>query len=152
MEITEKKPNKIGLGFIISWGLGGILVIGGIVELFTTPGLGIFTLLAGLVIFPPAIKFIKSKTNFELSNVLKILLFFILAGIGGALAGNSNNTGSSSNIDTPFSTERSDNAQPTATTQPQKPKQWVTVTESSGSSDKRTDTFALQGGKTKLTS
>jgi hypothetical protein len=35
MEITEKKPNKIGLGFIISWGLGGIFVIGGIIELFT---------------------------------------------------------------------------------------------------------------------
>jgi hypothetical protein len=86
MEITEKKPNKIGLGFIISWGLGGILVIGGIIELFTKPGLGIFTLLAGLVIFPPAINFIKSKTNFELSKVLKILLFFILTGIGGALA------------------------------------------------------------------
>lgn len=87
MEKAEKKTNKIGLGFLLSWGLGGILVIGGLIELFSKPAMGIFTLLAGLVIFPPAVKFVKSKTNFELSRALKIIVFFVLIGIGGSMAG-----------------------------------------------------------------
>lgn len=92
MESTEKKSNKIGLGFVIGWGLGGLLVLAGIAELFTKPALGIFTLLAGLVIFPPAINFIKSKTNFELSRVLKVIVFFILLIIGGAVSGTSSSS------------------------------------------------------------
>ncbi len=100
MEITEKKPNKIGLGFIISWGLGGILVIGGLIELFSKPALGIFTLLAGLVIFPPVVTFVKNKTNFELSKWLKIILFFVLLGIGGTVSGVSSSSTPSTNTNT----------------------------------------------------
>ena len=99
MEKTETKTNKIGLGFLISWGLGGILVIGGLIELFSKPTMGIFTLLAGLVIFPPAVKFLKNKSNFELSRTLKIIIFFVLLGIGGTMAGASG-TSSSSTSDT----------------------------------------------------
>lgn len=127
MENTEKKTNKIGLGFLLSWGLGGILVIGGLIELFSKPGLGIFTLLAGLVIFPPAVSFVKSKTNFELSRVLKIIAFIVLLGIGGTLAGASGTSTSSSSdtnnqqvqqakpTDSNSATNTSNKTEPTAT-------------------------------------
>lgn len=118
METPEKKPNKIGLGFILSWGLGGLFVLAGIIELFAQPVLGIFTLLAGLVIFPPAVNFLKSKTNFELSRPLKIVVFFVLVGIGGALAGttsSSNQSTSTSLSNTTTQQTQTQQSQPTAT-------------------------------------
>lgn len=87
MNETEKSTSKIGISSILSWGLGGLLVVGGILELFSKPAMGIFTLLAGLVIFPPAVKFIKNKTHFELSKALKVVAFLVLLSIGGAMAG-----------------------------------------------------------------
>ncbi len=96
MKQAEKSTSKIGLGSILSWGLGGLLVVGGIIELFSKPAMGIFTLLAGLVIFPPAVKFIKNKTHFELSKALKVVAFLILLGIGGAMAGTSSTSTTSS--------------------------------------------------------
>src|SRR5260370_30395542 len=120
METPEKKPKKIGLGFILSWGLGGLFVLAGIIELFAQPVLGIFTLLAGLVIFTPAVNFLKSKTNFELSRPLKIVVFFVLVGIGGALAGATSSSSQStapslSNTTTQQTQTQTQQSLPTAT-------------------------------------
>ncbi len=120
---TDKKTNKIGLGLILGWGLGGILVIGGLSELFGKPATGIFTLLAGLVIFPPAVKFLKTKTNFELSRVLKIIVFFVLLGIGGTMAGASG-TPTMSSPDTnsqQVQQDKTNNSSPTATSANKQP-------------------------------
>lgn len=88
IETTDKKVNKIGLRSIVSWGLGGLLVLAGAIEFFSQPVMGVFTLLAGLLIFPPAVSLVKNKFNFELSLGLKILAFLaflILLGIGRVL-------------------------------------------------------------------
>ncbi len=95
MEKEEKNAKKIGVGSLLSWGLGGLLVLGGFIELFSKPVMGIFTLLAGLVIFPPAVKFLKNKTNIELTRALKIIVFFVLLAIGGSMADTSSLASSS---------------------------------------------------------
>lgn len=124
MKETEKSTSKIGIGSILSWGLGGLLVVGGIIELFSKPAMGIFTLLAGLIIFPPAVKFIKNRTHFELSKALKVVAFLVLLGIGGALAG----TSSTSTASTPSASNQqnkpnsaSSKPEPTATSVSKQP-------------------------------
>jgi hypothetical protein len=114
--MDKEKTNKIGVGFILGWGLGGLLVLGGLAELFSKPGLGIFTILAGLVIFPPAVTFLKKKTNFELSKALKIIIFFVLLVIGGALAGTTNSSNQSNSVGS--SANQQAQNQPTATPTP----------------------------------
>jgi hypothetical protein len=47
------------------------------------------TLLAGLVIFPPVTNLLKEKANFEISNAVKVLSFFILLGISMVATGGS---------------------------------------------------------------
>ncbi|MBI2596366.1 Ltp family lipoprotein [Candidatus Daviesbacteria bacterium] len=86
--------------------------------------MGIFTLLAGLIIFPPAVKFIKNRTHFELSKALKVVAFLVLLGIGGALAG----TSSTSTASTPSASNQqnkpnsaSSKPEPTATSVSKQP-------------------------------
>lgn len=77
-----------------------------------------------------------------------VLGFIILSGIIGAVGGSGTTTKSeNTNSNSTNNTNSGTNTQPTSS----KPKEWTTVLEASGSSDKRTDTFTLQGGKTKLT-
>lgn len=77
--------------------------------------------------------------------VIKIILgiigiFAVLVVIGAIVGGGKKETAPTTTTQT---TEQKQEAQ--------KPKQWVTVIEISGNANKRTDTFALQGGKTRLT-
>lgn len=77
-----------------------------------------------------------------LTGIIGLIIFFIIIGaIGGS---------KSSTTTTQTNTQSSTNAAQSTST-PEKPKQWVTVTTAEGTSDKRTDTFQLHGGKTRLT-
>ena len=149
-EKKEEKPRKIGAGLILGWVFGLLTIVAGATYLFSKPLVGIAFLLAGIAIFPPLLDFVKKKTNFELSWVLRLILFIVLIGIAGGASGAATNmqTQNTQSVPAVQESNKNNNSQPTATSEP---KQWVTVIETSGSSDKRTDTFALQGGKTKLT-
>ena len=72
------QDKKITIGLLIGWLLGGACLLPGITYLFTQPTLGLLFLAITLIIFPPFVGFIKSKTGFTLSAGVKILLFLIL--------------------------------------------------------------------------
>lgn len=86
MPKKEKPIRKVTLKAIIAWGMGGLFVLGGFIEMFTSPLAGIFTLLAGTVIFPPTVKLLRDKARLEMSLIIKVILFFIFMGISGAFS------------------------------------------------------------------
>jgi len=66
----EKKTRKIGVGLILGWTFGIIFIVAGITYLFSKPLEGICFALAGVVIFPPFLEFVKQK---QISNCLGFL-------------------------------------------------------------------------------
>lgn len=76
--------------------------------------------------------------------IIFVGLIIIGAIASAGKSGNNTTSAPSTNGNTDSQTE---NAQPTSST----PKEWVTVSEVSGNSNKRTDTFRLGGGKARLT-
>ena len=90
----------------------------------------------------------KKKNFFRkhpiLTGILGLILLFIVIGAIGSSGSKSNSNSQSTQ------TGNSHNDQPTPTTQPEKPKQWVTAIEASGNANKNTDTFELKDGKTKI--
>jgi len=92
-EIMEQvQTNKKGIRFYLGWAIGFLLILVGILGLFSKPAVGFFTILTGLVVFPPFWKFVKQRTNVTLPTVLKIILFFVFMMIVGALSGNQDST------------------------------------------------------------
>ncbi len=81
---------------------------------------------------------------FRKHPILTVILGLMFIGIVGSSNSNknSNTTPSTSNTE-----QRSKEAQ----VEPEKPKEWVTVVELKGNANKRSDTFELKGGKTRLT-
>ena len=86
---------------------------------------------------------------FRRHPVLTVLLALFIIGIISSANGSSKKETST----TAPANEQKQETQNTAvqTQETAKPKEWTTVIELSGSSEKRSDIFALRGGKTKLT-
>jgi fructose-1,6-bisphosphatase/inositol monophosphatase family enzyme len=78
----KTQVKKIGVRLVLSWVFGTIFVIGGSLDVFLGRTYKIFDVLAGLVIFPPAVGFIRNKYKFELSTPLKLILFVTILIIG----------------------------------------------------------------------
>lgn len=71
--------KKITLGLIISWTLGVMFVLGGLLFILEgSIGAGIPLIIASLVLLPPFNKLVKDKFNFELSGGLKTIVVIIL--------------------------------------------------------------------------
>ncbi len=97
---TQKKEKTVGVQLVLGWIVGLLFIFLGVLNLFKHPIVGVFEILAALVIFPPSMQFLKDKTGVKLSAVLRIVIFFILIGIGVGLA---------------LSIEKTDNSQTTQT-------------------------------------
>src|SRR5579884_4387953 len=82
---TTKERRKIGLGFILGWIVGGLLLIGGLLSFIAKPGYGFVLILSGLSIFPPFWDKVKERFNIELSGWLKLVIFLLLIGFSGSL-------------------------------------------------------------------
>lgn len=79
---SVSKTKNITLTSIIGWAFGILFGIAGLAGLFSSPIVGIFFILASIVLIPPLIKKISGK--FVLSRGVKILLvliFLVLAGV-----------------------------------------------------------------------
>lgn len=82
------------------------------------------------------------------------LVGFVILIILGVVAGSgkkSTNNQPTTTTQTNQTTEQQADAAKQDTTQNNAPKQWVTVTELNGTANKSSDTFALTGGKVRLT-
>lgn len=98
----QEKEKTIGVKFVLSWAIvilswivALVLFLTGSKELFEKRVFGVFSILAGLVIFPPFAQFVRHKTGFKLSTVLSIVLFVVLLGIGAGLDQSTNKSDSS---------------------------------------------------------
>jgi len=133
----EKKTRKIGVGLILGWTFGIIFIVAGITYLFSKPLEGICFALAGVVIFPPFLEFVKQKTNFELSWILRLIVCLVFLGIAGG-TGATNLTQTQSHQSVPAAKDNT-NSQPTATTPPIQAPQ--TLLDLAGSGTKSTQKF-----------
>ena len=70
--------KKIGVLHVLGWIVGISMFLVSVTSLFSGQLIAaIFVLLAGLVIFPPFMKWFESKVNIELTTWLRIILFFV---------------------------------------------------------------------------
>lgn len=83
------KAKGITLASLLKWAVSLLLLIGGLGMLFSSFVAGLATLVAGVLIFPPATKFIKEKYNFSLSKGVKIVAVLVLLVISGSMLGES---------------------------------------------------------------
>ena len=81
MEQENKKVKKVTLGFILSWILGVLSVVGGLATIFKSPVAGILYLLLAFILLPPANKLVEKKLKFSISGGLKFILFIVLSAI-----------------------------------------------------------------------
>lgn len=88
-ESSEVKTKDVTSGSLLRWILSVFLLIGGFGMLFSSFIAGLTTLLAGIIIFPPATGYIKEKYNFSLSRGMKILVVIVLLVISGSMLGES---------------------------------------------------------------
>lgn len=114
MEEETKKVKKVTVGFILSWILGVLAVVGGVVYLFKAPVAGILYLLLAFILLPPANKLVERKLKFSISGGLKFILFVVLSAIIVAnLKGTDVNTKPLSEIDnSPMNVQQETNNQP----------------------------------------
>lgn len=82
MNSELKKEKTIGLKLILGWIIGVLFLFLGVMNLFKYPVVGVFEILAALVVFPPFMQFVKSKFGLSLSGILRFVIFIILMGIG----------------------------------------------------------------------
>jgi hypothetical protein len=86
--MAEKKEVKtIGLKRVLVWIFSIIFIIVGFISFVSSFISGIFYLLAGIVLLPPANNFVKKKYNFQLSIWLKILIVIFLLILAGVTSG-----------------------------------------------------------------
>jgi hypothetical protein len=89
-----------------------------------------------------------------LTGLLVLFAFGIIISVISGVSTSGKSASAAPDNTTTKTTNSNTQSQPTvtqATQTPEKPKSWVTITTASGDSDKRTDTFALHGSKTRLT-
>ena len=81
--MSEEK-KKVTLSGCLLYGLGGVLLVGGIGSLGTAPMASPGYLIAGLLTFPITFNLFQSKTNFEISTGVRIVGVIIGLGLAGA--------------------------------------------------------------------
>jgi hypothetical protein len=87
-EVTTHKTNVSALT-ILAWIFGIIFLFAGLINFFTKPVTGLFEILAGLSIFPPFWKTVKTKWGYGLRRAYKVVLCIVLLLISGAAYGQS---------------------------------------------------------------
>ncbi len=132
--VPQQKVTKVTIGSILSWGVGAILIIAGIVSLVSHTLGGLILLVGAAIIFPPVARVIESKFKFALSGGLRIVLVVVCIILGGVLSTSSVNTNSAS-------TPQSD--QPAQKTYQQ-------VFTFSGNGAKKSEPFTIQGDRFKI--
>ncbi|MFA6475790.1 MAG: Ltp family lipoprotein [Candidatus Paceibacterota bacterium] len=83
-QVVKEGAKNIAFGLGLSWVVSVLFIISGISALFSSFLVGILILLIGLIFFPPANKFIKTKWNLSLTRGVKIttvIILLILVGI-----------------------------------------------------------------------
>lgn len=83
---SEVKTKNITLGSIVSWMLGILFGLGGIVGIFDKPLTGSLFIIASLIVLPPASKYIQNKLRLTLSKGVKAVIVIILLVIAGTQA------------------------------------------------------------------
>jgi hypothetical protein len=160
---SELKTKHITFGFVIAWILAVVVGIPGIMMLFEHQvGAGILFILMALVALPPANSFIKEKTNFSLSNGLRVAAVVVLFAIAAVVISKGtpattavsvpaqNETGSTAQVQataeksTPAATEAQPDATQTPTPAPSSTAM-QTLLDVSGSGTKTTESFTAAG-------
>ena len=88
---SEVKTKNITFGLVVSWIVGVLLVIVGIVSLFTDTITGIFIIIAAFITFPFGNDVIKNKFKVSLSKGLRIFLVILLVVVGVSFSSGNNN-------------------------------------------------------------
>lgn len=86
LKSSEVKTKNITLGSIVSWILGILFALGGIVGIFDKPLTGFLFIIASLIVLPPASKYIQEKLHLSLSKGVKAVVVVILLVIAGTQA------------------------------------------------------------------
>jgi hypothetical protein len=79
---SNTQTKKLGLTMIIGYLLGLLFIALGFSTLSNSILQGVLFITAGLLLIPILWDVIKNKLNFEVSGVLKFVLFVILVAIG----------------------------------------------------------------------
>lgn len=122
-ELEEKttKKKRTSAATIIGWFFAILCFLTGFTLLFTKPLAGFLYILAGAVVFPPFWNMAKERNwKYIPPTILKIAMFILFLGIGGAVSGATNTqstpssqpTATAQNSSTPTAT---DTPEPTAT-------------------------------------
>lgn len=82
----SEKTRHITLGLVFSWIFSIFVGVPAIIMLFSQTAVGLVSLIAALIVFPPTNKALKDKFNFSLSRGLKIVSVLILLVIAGSMA------------------------------------------------------------------
>lgn len=96
-KFSEVMTKKITLSFLLAWIYGIFIGLASIIQLFSTPITGIFSLMSAIIILPPTYNWLKNKLHFSLSKTLRIIIALILIAIAGSFSGNI----SSNSLNTP---------------------------------------------------
>ena len=77
--MTEQTSSskKITVGLFLSWILGGLFALSGIISVFSEPIPGIVMLLMAAILLPPVNKLIDEKWKFHLSGGMKVVVIII---------------------------------------------------------------------------
>src|SRR3989344_8935688 len=144
----EDTPKRITLGLIVSWVLGVLFAIAGLVLLFSNPLSGLLVLLASAVILPPANQFMAQKMKWSLSGGVKLILVIVLLALAGVASGKEKVPDSA--LATPSPTV-SNGASATKTAAPAPAaKSYQRVFTFTGSGAKKSEPFTIQGDRFKI--
>jgi len=69
---------KISLGLVLSWLLGGILLLASLGSFMSSGSIGLCYLLMSLILLPPVRKFTYGKTNISISTGLRVTILIVL--------------------------------------------------------------------------
>lgn len=161
-ESLDVKTKNITLGLVLSWILGGALLLGSIIGLFSSTLPSVFVLIASLLILPPINKWIAKTLKFRISGGLKFLLFLVLIGIAIATsistkeimppieqASNIPND-TESTVSVPVKKSVSNNVNKPVVTQPTISKSYQQVFTFSGNGAKKSEPFTVYGDRFKI--
>ncbi len=81
---SEGKKQHITLGLIVSWSLGTLFLVSGIIMLFTSPIGGLALTLAGVILLPLTYNFLAEKLHLSLSRGVTVVVVLALLGVMGA--------------------------------------------------------------------
>ncbi|MDO8511384.1 MAG: hypothetical protein Q7S55_04420 [Nanoarchaeota archaeon] len=83
----KKETIKIGLGLILGWVFGAMVIIAGLFGLTDNVIGGLLIILSGVILLPRTHDFIKDKFHLEFSGWLRIVVFVVLFIVGISLMG-----------------------------------------------------------------